>query len=151
VTANLETADKAWRDRRHRHWTMLCVACFVLAMSLVLQVQHGEQVAFAGRPDLPLPGMCLSYSLFGMKCPGCGLTRSFIYLAHGDLQSSLRMHRVGWILALALLLQIPYRIASLLRPGREVLGLVIPRLFGHLLIALLIGNWLQTIIADRLP
>jgi hypothetical protein len=92
----------------------------------------------------------LSQSLFHVSCPGCGLTRSFVYLAQGDLQSSLRMHRIGWLMALAVLLQIPYRIASLAMPGREVLGVVFPTIFGQVLITLLIGNWIFNLVAGCL-
>jgi hypothetical protein len=33
------------------------------------------------------------------ECPGCGLTRSIIELAHGNLESSLASHRLGLLLA----------------------------------------------------
>ncbi|HKD35417.1 MAG TPA: DUF2752 domain-containing protein [Pirellulales bacterium] len=130
---------------------MLAIAVFVIFMSFVLDVRGPEeQVAVTAFPNCPLPSLCLSQSLFHVSCPGCGLTRSFIYLAHGDLQSSLRMHRVGWLMALAVLLQIPYRIASLVLPGREVLGLMFPKIFGNVLITLLIGNWLFNLVVGYL-
>jgi hypothetical protein len=137
------------RQRRQRHWTMLGIACVVIAMSFALEVKSDEQVALGVCPNCPMPSLCLSQSLFHTSCPGCGLTRSFVYLAHGDWESSLRMHRIGWIMALAVVLQIPYRIVSLVRSGREVLGLALPKAFGNLLIALLIGNWIYNLILDR--
>ncbi len=146
-----EFDEIAWRGRRERHWTMLLVACFVLVMSFVLRMNDEGRVVVGFNSGCPLPETCLSHSLFNVSCPGCGLTRSFVCLAHGDWESSLRMHRIGWILALAIALQFPYRIVSLRRPGKEVLGTLAPRLFGHLLIALLIGNWVFNLVADRLP
>lgn len=61
---------------------ILGLSLSVLGLALVLSVRGEEQVIvpIAGRP---LPGMCGSRMLLGVECPGCGLTRSFINLAHG--------------------------------------------------------------------
>jgi hypothetical protein len=125
--------------RRHRQ--MLVASILVLALSLLLQVQGGDRVAFSLLPNWPLPPSCLSRTLFGIDCPGCGLTRSFVYLAHGDWRASLAKHRVGWLLALAVMLQIPYRLAGILGRNPRPLGRRFPKLFGMMLIVVLIGNW----------
>jgi hypothetical protein len=52
------------------------------------------------------------------------------------------MHRLGWLLALSVLVQFPYRICILARNHAAPLGKLIPRYFGYLVFALLIGNWL---------
>src|SRR5256885_17256930 len=39
--------------------------------------------------------ICLSRTLFHMPCPGCGLTRSFVSLWHGQVLLSLRYHPFG--------------------------------------------------------
>ena len=52
------------------------------------------------------------------------------------------MHRVGWVLALAVLLQIPYRLFALWDKNRILAVHTWPDWFGRALIALLIGNWL---------
>jgi hypothetical protein len=128
------------RLRRHRE--MLVASILILAIAFLLQVRKDDQVAPALFPNCPLPSTCLSRSLFGIDCPGCGLTRSFVLLAHGDWQASLARHRLGWLLAVAVALQIPYRLTGLLRRNKEPLGRRIPKLFGLALIAALIGNWL---------
>jgi len=130
------------RRRRRRHWEMLAVASFVVVMSLVLQVRHDGHVAPGGLAWLRLPPLCLSRSMFGVQCPGCGLTRSFIHLAHGDWRQSIATHRVGWLLALAVLAQFPYRIAGLCFAHRELIGRPVREGFGYFLIAALVGNWL---------
>ena len=53
--------------------------------------------------DRALGGMCPSVELFGVSCPFCGMTRSFVALAHGDLGASLRFHPAGPILFVAML------------------------------------------------
>ncbi len=56
-------------------------------------------ISFAVRPFEKSPmDICVFKNLTNLPCPGCGLTRSFIYLAHGDLYDSLRMNPFGIIL-----------------------------------------------------
>jgi accessory gene regulator protein AgrB len=45
--------------------------------------------------------ICVFKNLTNLPCPGCGLTRSFVYLAHGDITDSIRMNPFGIILFLA--------------------------------------------------
>ena len=66
---------------------------------------------FSPRTGLGLP-LCMFRQLTGLPCPGCGLTRSLIVLAHGDLATAARMHPAGFplfllLLALALLALAP--------------------------------------------
>ncbi len=126
---------------RKRHREMLVLAAAVVALSLALEVQSGQHVALHCLPGCPMPGTCLSHQLFGVDCPGCGLTRSFVYLFHGDWRASLEMHRLGWLLALAVVLQFPYRLAALGFGADHPLGHWFPWAFGMTLIALLLGNW----------
>lgn len=39
--------------------------------------------------------VCMFRRAFGIACPGCGLTRSFIELSHGHLTQAFRMHPLG--------------------------------------------------------
>jgi hypothetical protein len=126
---------------------MLLMCCVVVALSLLLHVRTDDRVAPGLLPDWPLPPTCLSRSLFGIECPGCGLTRSFCHLAHGDWQESLRAHRLGWLLALAVLIQFPYRGVALIAKRDKPLGSYVPVIFSSLLIVLLIGNWVLHILA----
>jgi hypothetical protein len=125
--------------RRHRQ--MLWIAVGVLVLSLLLVVRADGHAAFRFLPDWPIPSSCPSQVVFGVDCPGCGLTRSFIHLAHGDWRRAFSTHRAGWLLALAVVLQIPYRLAGLLGRNPLPLGTRLPKLFGLALIAALIGNW----------
>ena len=135
--------SRAQESRRQRHVLMLAVSSAIVLLAFGMQVvPGGERVAFVGLANYPLPHTCLSRTLFGTRCPGCGLTRSMIFLAHGDWRSSWEMHHLGWLMALAVLLQFPYRLASLAHSDREILGIVAPKVFGYALIALLLGNWL---------
>ena len=127
--------------RRRYHRLMLLVSCGVIAASLVFEVRPDQKVVLPWLPGLPLPASCLSKTLFHVDCPGCGLTRSFIHLAHGRFAQSITLHRLGWLLALTVLLQLPYRAFAMFSPRAEPLGRRFPQWLGMALIALLIANW----------
>jgi len=122
---------------------MLGLAVSAILLSLIFNISPDRQHIFLrGFPDCVMPGTCPSRQLFHSDCPGCGLTRSIVFLAHNDWRSSWQMHRVGWLIALTIILQVPYRILCL-RRGRLVLGRTLPKAFGLMLIVLLIGNWVM--------
>ena len=125
---------------RARHKEMLVVSLVAITLSFLLVIRADGRVAFRGVERYAVPETCLAHSLFGIDCPACGLTRSFIMLSRGDVAASLAFHRLGWMMALAVLLQVPYRSACLLS-GRSL-----PRgpasVFGYVLIAALLLNWL---------
>jgi hypothetical protein len=131
--------EDARRIRRIRE--MLVLAVVVSFAAPLLRVYPEGRVGAFWSADLLLPPLCFVREWFGFNCPGCGLTRSFVYLAQGDWAASWRAHRLGWLLAGLVLLQLPYRGLELLRPHRRVLS---PRLAGwvsRVLIALLVLNW----------
>jgi hypothetical protein len=128
------------RSRCHRE--ALVVSSLVVILALLLQVRADGRVCVIGLEDHPLPHTCMSYAWFGVKCPGCGLTRSLVLLAHGDWAASWQQHRLGALMMALILMQFPYRIMALKRGGRPPLGQRVPHLVGLAVIGLLIGNWL---------
>jgi len=133
------------RSLRERHWTMLLVSVLVLVLSFTFAISDSGRTATILVWGQKMPSLCASRSWFGMECPGCGLTRSFVSLAAGDLVSSIRYHRLGWLLFLSVAFQIPYRIFSLRELQFSVIQRKWPEWFGTALIAALIGNWLLKI------
>ncbi len=131
--------------RRSRHRTMLVVACVVVVLSCLFNVRGDQRIEIRGLPGIPLPDTCWSRSVFGLKCPGCGLTRSIVYLAHGDWRASWEMHRVGFVMALVILAQFPYCIVGLWCKKDYPLGRRFAAVVAWTLIALLIGNWLYDV------
>jgi hypothetical protein len=97
-----------------------------------------------------LPSLCLLRNTTGLPCPGCGLTRSWVDLARGDLRASLAHHRLGWLVMLYVALQAARHGAWLAAPGWR------PRLdrFGGwldrsliVLAGALLVNWVATLAA----
>jgi hypothetical protein len=89
----------------------------VLAAALAL-VDDGD-----GRLRLPftavrLPAVCTFRRIFGMDCPGCGLTRAFVAMAHGRAAAAWHYHPVGVLLFAGVLTQAPYRLWQLVRLSR---------------------------------
>ncbi len=77
----------------------------VLAASVLLGPGE-EGVRVLG---VEIPSFCLFRQLTGLRCPGCGLTRSFVFLAHGQFLEALRMHPLGPILYLVVIQQAAVR------------------------------------------
>jgi hypothetical protein len=121
---------------------MLVIALIAIALSFALTIRADGRVAFRGLMSHPLPETCLSRSLFHVDCPACGLTRSFIELSRGHWAASLAYHRLGWMMALAVVLQLPYRTLGL--RTRRTLARPIASAFAMSLIAALILQWLVT-------
>ncbi len=67
----------------------------VIQRSLIVATIGG---VFATIVAFRLP-FCPLASVFGVPCPGCGLTRATLALAHGDLQHALELHPLVLVLA----------------------------------------------------
>ena len=68
-------------------WLLLSA---VFAASALLPLPHGANARIG-----KLPSICLFYHLTGLPCPGCGLTRSFVFLGHGHFYDALHWHPLG--------------------------------------------------------
>jgi hypothetical protein len=126
------------------HWTMLAIAVLVIGATALLDVSPDGRVAAHALPDYPMPHLCMSRALLGVSCPGCGLTRSFIYLAHGHWQVAWQVHRLGWLLAMLVLAQVPYRgliLAGLIRPISSQAA----QWLAMIVAGLLLVNWLLSL------
>lgn len=49
------------------------------------------------------PVLCIFRRLTGLPCPGCGLTRSWVYLMHGDLSQAFISNPFGPVLVVAVI------------------------------------------------
>jgi hypothetical protein len=86
-------------------------ALFMLGTAAIL-TPAGDAVAFRGKP---LGIVCFSRRVFGVECPFCGMTRSFVALMHGDVKASFEHHWGGPLLALTLLGALVYVLVAALR------------------------------------
>ena len=132
------------------HRLILLLAISVLVAAAVLQVRGSEQVVLP-LIDVPLPGTCTFKRFVGAECPGCGLTRSFVSLVHGDLTGAWTFNPAGILLFGFVAAQVPYRMLQIwrLRNGLAELQL---RSYSLFILALLLGGLLlQWIVRIFLP
>lgn len=126
--------------RRHRD--ILTASIVVLISIAAFEVRPDDRVTIRGQPWLPVPFTCPFLATTGLPCPGCGLTRAMVHLAHGDLKSSWRRHWLGIPLGVVLILQTPYRLLALYRPRDRRISPRLQIVLGYGLLALALGRWL---------
>jgi hypothetical protein len=116
-------ADVVGTRSRENQVVVLGTCAAVVLLSAVLEVRAPETVYLRGLPNHPLPPACAFRRLTGYPCPGCGMTRSFVSTAHGEIAAAFGYHPLGPILFLLVLAQLPYRAWCLWRGP--------PRWAGH--------------------
>lgn len=79
----------------------------------------GAVLVSQGTP-LPLPACPLRH-LTGIPCPTCGMTRSFVALAQGDLAGAIDYHLFGPVLFVGLIVALVHIMLEL-RAGRQMRG-----------------------------
>lgn len=92
-----------------RYWFgEVLLGSFFLAVlvAAALLSPSSEAVSFFG---VDVPVMCGFRNLTGWGCPGCGLTRSFSFMAHGRITDAFSMNWMGPPLFVAFATQPPYR------------------------------------------
>lgn len=122
------------------HWTYLGICLVLVLLPAFLSSSDSACVSLFG---LRVPGSCLSRELFHADCPGCGLTRSFVAVTHGQFGESFSLHRLGLVLYLFFLGQIAYRVYCL-RKRCANLPAALLRLqswLGFGMVTALLANW----------
>lgn len=105
-----ETTGLDWR----LHLGLLFGSSLVVLLAATMSI-HGAQGVRLPGAWFELPDLCYFRRSTGIDCPGCGLTRSFIAAAHGQLQLAWHYNPAGLLFFPVVLFQIPYRLAQLLR------------------------------------
>jgi hypothetical protein len=78
-------------------------------------VPVGDRVVTPGGNELGVA--CPSHALFGVDCPFCGMTRSFVALAHGEIGRAFAFHPAGPLLFAAMLVFLGAVVVVALRRG----------------------------------
>lgn len=143
-----DDARRADLRRARHHRFMLWLAAAVIAGTFLLEVRPDQRVAVRGFAAFPLPELCGTKILWGFECPACGLTRSFIFAGRGEWLRALELNRVSFLLMLAVVGQIPYRLTMLSRHrrGEPTVAALWPKLVAWAIIAALVINWCLKIV-----
>lgn len=98
---------------------LLAVFGSIVLIALLMQPTVAQVSLFGWE----VPTLCGFRLLTGAGCPGCGLTRSFSFMAHLQPVQAFQMNPMGPPLFLAFASQVPYRTYTLLR---ELSGRAVP-------------------------
>ena len=122
---------------RRLHLNVLLSALLLFTVAALL-VRYADALAL-------LPHVCLAHALFGIPCPGCGVTRSALALLVGDVGRAWSLNPAGPVLCAAVAFQVPLRFLALCGAcgGRSV-GIV-SRAMTIVVLVVLIVNWLVRI------
>ena len=88
---------------------VLAGAMAIVAVAMLMTPTYDVVSVFG----FDVPAVCGWRALTGHGCPGCGLTRSFAFMAEGAFVSAARVHFAGPPLFALVASQVPYRLAKL--------------------------------------
>ncbi|MGE0608855.1 MAG: DUF2752 domain-containing protein [Pirellulales bacterium] len=133
---------RAWRGLVALDLVILLAATAVVALAALLQIHQEREVWLF---DFQLPETCSWRRIYHVDCMGCGLTRSFISLAHFSPLQAWRYNPAGLVLFAGVLYQFPFRAAQLwrFRRGLPALSPPLPLYLGWVVLAIvtLLTQW----------
>ena len=103
---------------KNRHLRVLILSIMAISGSFMLNVSKTSELTFIGFPIEIV--VCPFKAYTSINCPICGMTRSFAAIGHYKFGDSCHYHRMGILLYLFLLAQIPYRMARLISERDDV-------------------------------
>ena len=130
-------------------------ACAVMSVVLVLllgvaSLLTPNPAGHGTHRQLGLPG-CTMVTIFGIRCPGCGMTTSWAHTLNGDIEGGLRANTAGVMLCLFASLSVPFLIAMSMRGvrsrGNWMSRLAITLLF--LILSISVLEWLIRMASGR--
>jgi len=105
-----------WLRWWSNHAATLALSVVVLFLSVVMTPSTG----FLHLGSFTVPELCAWRRIFGIECLGCGMTRSFVFLGHGQATAAWDINHLGPLLYAIVLFQLPYRTILLARgPSRR--------------------------------
>lgn len=137
-----EMGHQTHPTRYHLIWLALSAGVMVLAAILTVREQTQVLIPLT---SIPLPELCMARRWFDLGCPGCGMTRCFIALAHGDLAAAWSYNPAGLLLFAVVAFQVPFRAVQLWRIRRgqpELAWSYVPQVILGGIAAFMIAQWL---------
>jgi len=141
-------------DHRRRRsirfaWFWLLAVCGILMAARILTPSGNSQseLSIAGT-SVRLPELCQFKQIFGRDCPGCGMTRSFVYSARLQLADAWSVQPIGTLLAILLAASVPLRVWQIarLRRGQNAPSTTKIEVYVAIaLIGLAYGRWLWNV------
>lgn len=89
----------------------------LLLASFLLETTADRRVLLRGT-NLALPETCTFHRIFGIDCPGCGLTRTFVNLSAGNWLVAAERNPVGVAGYLVMIAQLPLALCHFIQRKR---------------------------------
>jgi len=137
-------------DHKHQRsirfaWYWMLAVCGIFTAALILTPSGNSQseLLIAGT-SVRLPELCQFKQIFGSNCPGCGMTRSFVYSARLQLADAWSVQPIGTLLAILLAASVPLRVWQISRLNRGQNAPATMKIEAYVAIALVglaYGRW----------
>lgn len=88
------------------------------------------------------PPLCPLQNMWGIPCPGCGLTRATVALAQGDVARALHLHPLVWLMLPIVVAYVGEDVWRYLTGKRLVLLSRVPNPVWYAVAAALLGVWI---------
>ena len=98
-----------------RWWWHNGLLLFLFSVTLLLSVSMSPSTGQLSLGGWVIPELCMYKRMFHFECPGCGLTRSFVFMGHGDWAAAWGMNKIGPLLFVITATQVPYRMYLIAR------------------------------------
>jgi hypothetical protein len=125
-------------SERRIHLNVL-LSTALLFMAAFILVRHKNVLEL-------VPHVCVAQALFGIPCPGCGITRSALAFLTGNIGQAWSMNPAGPVLCATTAFQVPLRCLVLTGKCESRIALNTSRFFTAVVVTFLIGNWLTCIL-----
>lgn len=96
------------------HLLFLSMAAVIILLSVLMRSQGDREVFLPGFSSA-LPDTCTSRRLLGVDCPGCGMTRAFISISHGQFVRAWNFNPASYAVYLFVAIQIPWHAIQIWR------------------------------------
>mgnify|MGYP002625485895 CR=1 FL=1 len=133
------------RPRIRHHVVLLAVCSMAIGGAFVLGINKTDHIS-APWLNIPLPSVCQFRNVTGLDCPGCGLTRAFVSIAHGRIAEAWQYNAASLLVFAFVLLQIPYRLIQIWRIRSGHRELYMPRTMNAILLIVAGAIFLQWVV-----
>jgi hypothetical protein len=130
--------DRLEMDPERRVHLNVLLSALVLFTMAALLVRCADALAI-------LPHVCLAQALFGIPCPGCGVTRSALAFLAGDVGRAWSLNPGGAFLCAAVAFQLPLRSLVLCGACGGRSAMIASRAMTLIVLVVLIVNWFDRI------
>lgn len=135
------------RNEIRLHWMFIAMPAAVLVLSFLMRSDGPTDVYLPGF-EFAMPATCTSQQLTGVDCPGCGLTRSFIAISHGQWGRAWSFNAAGFVVYAFCAIQIPWHGIQIVRLRRGRLPITTAWVYWvpMIMVVALVTHWIVKLV-----